>query len=551
MAATSVIERELRSTARQGATYHLRIFAVLAATAMLVLVGFGGGIPVNQGSALFALLHRTLFFSIWALVPLLSADCLSRERREGTLPLLFLTPLTAGAIVYAKGFAHLLRALTLWVAVLPVLTICFLVGGIGWVDVAFSVLINFGSICMATSAGLLASSLSRTWTRAAVGAMSITFGLLLLFATGVHLGFQLVAGSFSSGIAGLMLPPPEVGLIASPGEGLELLLNAGDRWSDPVNPRLRAMGYSLIGRPFSRPGSAPSTSATAVMSITFGVAALTSVLWLLLNVRFSAWRVKRTWQIKPPSARMTRVEQMLFRPMFFRPALRRWLGWQLQRNPIGWLEQRSWNGRLVIWSWFAVMACVYSSLLANISLYNHSFFFWQARLGILLIGSMALTAAGSFRRERETGVLELLLVAPLSESQIVLGRLRGIWMQFLPAVLLMGVIWGYTATLLPGTSQVRPLCSFMVGCATVPVVGLYFSLAKSNTVAAFIWTVGFELVAPAAMGRLIPSWSYGFINPVAGERLQFLAPIALQVSLALLFGWRLHTDLRKRSFVVV
>ncbi len=164
-----VIARELRSAARQGATYHLRTFGVLSALVVLVWVGFGGSIPVNRGSELFAHLHRVLFFSIWALVPLLSADCLSRERREGTLPLLFLTPLTPGAIVYAKGFAHLLRALTLWLAVLPVLTICFLVGGVGWAEVAFSVLINFGAICLATSAGLLASSLSRTWSRAAVG----------------------------------------------------------------------------------------------------------------------------------------------------------------------------------------------------------------------------------------------------------------------------------------------------------------------------------------------------------------------------------------------
>ena len=51
--------------------------------------------------------------AIWVLVPLLVADCLSRERREGTLGLLFLTPLTANDIVIAKGLSHGLRAVTL------------------------------------------------------------------------------------------------------------------------------------------------------------------------------------------------------------------------------------------------------------------------------------------------------------------------------------------------------------------------------------------------------------------------------------------------------
>jgi len=52
--------------------------------------------------------------------------------REGTLGLLFLTPLRPQDVVIAKGFAHGLRAMTLWLAVIPTLIIPFLVGGVGW-----------------------------------------------------------------------------------------------------------------------------------------------------------------------------------------------------------------------------------------------------------------------------------------------------------------------------------------------------------------------------------------------------------------------------------
>src|SRR5581483_5796418 len=91
----------------------------------------------------------------------------------------------------------------------------------------------------------------------------------------------------------------------------------------------------------------------------------------------------------------------------------------------------------------AVMVSFYSvafhDLMGNAML-GRSFYSLQKFMAWLLLGSLAMTAAGSFRRERESGVLELLLVSPLNEKQIIGGRLRGLWAQFLPAfVLLLGV----------------------------------------------------------------------------------------------------------------
>ena len=40
---------------------------------------------------------------------------------------------------------------------------------------------------------------------------------------------------------------------------------------------------------------------------------------------------------------------------------RRWMRRKLERNPIGWLEQRTWSGRLVTWGWFAVLISIYSA----------------------------------------------------------------------------------------------------------------------------------------------------------------------------------------------
>jgi ABC-type transport system involved in cytochrome c biogenesis permease component len=121
MTVLPVIARELRVSARQPFTYYLRVLGVTALLLMSLLFGLQVGFEPTFGRELFGALHRTLFGAIWVLVPMLTADCISRERREGTLGLLFLTPLKGTDIVVAKAVAQGLRAITLGLAVLPVL----------------------------------------------------------------------------------------------------------------------------------------------------------------------------------------------------------------------------------------------------------------------------------------------------------------------------------------------------------------------------------------------------------------------------------------------
>ena len=132
MTVLPVIARELRASARQPFTYYLRVLGVTALLVASALFGMQQGFAPGFGRQLFAALHCALFGAIWLLVPMLTADCISRERREGTLGLLFLTPLKGTEVVVAKGLAHGLRAVTLRLAVVPVLTIPFLLGGVSW-----------------------------------------------------------------------------------------------------------------------------------------------------------------------------------------------------------------------------------------------------------------------------------------------------------------------------------------------------------------------------------------------------------------------------------
>src|SRR5947209_4491720 len=146
-----VIERELRASSRQPFTYWLRTLAVSSLLLASLLFGLAHGFEPYVGGSLFSSLHFTLFCAIWILVPLLTADCISRERREGTLGLLFLTRLKGPDIVVAKSVAHGLRALTLWIAVLPIIAIPFLLGGLSRVEILLSLLIDLSMMCWALS----------------------------------------------------------------------------------------------------------------------------------------------------------------------------------------------------------------------------------------------------------------------------------------------------------------------------------------------------------------------------------------------------------------
>jgi ABC-type transport system involved in multi-copper enzyme maturation permease subunit len=159
MTSWPVIHRELCGEARHSWTYWSRVLG--AGAVLVVWFGTAWGQPTNPaqwGSHLFGTLNATLFALIWLVVPVLAADCISRERREGTLGLLFLTSLTGSAIVVGKSIMHGLRGLAVLLAAVPVMAFPFLVGGISGVDIVTALGFDLTALFLALSAGLLASS---------------------------------------------------------------------------------------------------------------------------------------------------------------------------------------------------------------------------------------------------------------------------------------------------------------------------------------------------------------------------------------------------------
>lgn len=496
-----VIQRELAASARQASTYGSRTAGAATLLAVCAYVGLKHQLATGLGTVLFSQLHSALLAAIWLFVPMLIADCISRERRDGTLALLVLTSLRPRDIVIAKGLTQSLRALTICLAALPVLTIPFLLGGVSGRQVIASVSSALSSLCLVTGTTLLASSLCKSWTRAV--SLAMTLSALCFWLVTQVFGFQVL----SAGVATMMFGRNGVAMAA----------------------------------PFAGPVS--------MASLMFPIC---SVALLLLLIAMAARNVSRAAREEPPSARMTALHRRFFTPVFFTGTLKRWLKWELYRNPIGWLEQRSWVNRLVIWIWFAILTSVYTWFFTNSSLLVRSFVPLQTLLAWLMAGSIASTAAGSFRRERETGVLELLLVAPLDEWFIVFGRLRGIWTQFAPSVVLMCSMWICWLTLLrPSYFEgygLWTIAYFVSLFATLPVAGLYYSLKTTSFIGALLRTLVVGILIPALL-----AWGMGMLavllDAPQASLFQHLT-LLFHGGFALLFLRLLYRDLKQRRFVV-
>jgi len=530
-----VIQREVRVAARTPATYWLR---VLGAAALLVVGAIFWrtegvrGMGFRQGGSWFAAMHQTLFWTIWVLVPVMTADCISRERREGTLGLLFLTPLKARDIVLAKGFAYGVRAATLAIAGVPVLVLPFLTGGVGWIQALSSVLINFSALCWALGAGVLASSRGRTFTRSIVGAAAMATACF--FAMGLLQGTAIVSS-----------------WIAAPGTGARFfrgiewkfwILKTGFGSITDSGGLLRDLLNS-----FGRASVFPTAFLSALSSV-----ALVSLLALIVFICWAAFNVRHNWQDKPRSVLQTKLEKEFCTPIYGVRYFRGWMGRLLERNPIGWLERRTWQARTVSWAWLAIIISLYSAMLGGTRPDREMFETWQWTITALFCASLAASAAGSFRRERESGVMELLLVTPLTAGQILTGRLRGIWGQLLPALALLMVMRVQLANF-PGLVSGNPAESLeeaaVVGllgttALTLPAMGLYFSLRCRLFILALLATIIVGIGLPWAITVAL------LINLDSGIRIGSGLLVAVLLG-AFAAGWQQRRDCRPLLLIAI
>src|SRR4030095_14966809 len=113
------------------------------------------------GARAFGCLAHVLFYL--CLVPglFLTADCLSSEKREGTLGLLFLTDLKGQDVVLGKLIATSIQTIGGVIAVIPSLALPVLVGGVGGSELWRVPLVLIDTIFLSLAVGMFWSAACR------------------------------------------------------------------------------------------------------------------------------------------------------------------------------------------------------------------------------------------------------------------------------------------------------------------------------------------------------------------------------------------------------
>jgi len=177
-----LLERELLVRARSNATYWSRLGVGVAG----VVIGLPQLMSVAARAAAPGAIGRNLFNGIaWAefvlacCACLFSADSVSKERREGTLGLLFLTRIKSLDVLVGKLGSAALTGLCGLLTLLPLLMVPVLAGGVTGKETLRMCLVLLNTMFFSLSAGLAASVLNQDRFKAYASAMMMV--VLLVF----------------------------------------------------------------------------------------------------------------------------------------------------------------------------------------------------------------------------------------------------------------------------------------------------------------------------------------------------------------------------------
>ncbi len=379
---------------RRGGTYWLRFFVVgaLIAIATWAFLVTGRLQPQKVGKILFYTLTGGVMFYSWLAGLRFTADCLSEEKREGTLGLLFLTDLRGYDVVVGKLLANSLAVFYCVLAVLPVLAIPLLMGGVEVAEFARLVIAIVNTLFFSLCAGMLASAACSS-VRASV---SWTLMLLLLVSAGapvLGMGEWWLRHWQGSYRFGFLIPSPVFNYFAG---------------VDDFYKRGMSTGY---------------------------IASLVSVhliAWLFLVL--ASLIVRRTWQDKPATAegmqRRGAVQNILEGDAAARNEFRTRL---LNKNPFYWLATKP--RQRAAWTWtplvIAAIAWMWGLWKIGADWLNPGMYATTAIiLGVIFRGMISAEASRRILEDRKIGAMELLLSTPLTVKEIVRGQRLALQRQF-------------------------------------------------------------------------------------------------------------------------
>jgi ABC-type transport system involved in cytochrome c biogenesis permease component len=203
-----IADRELRVSARNKATHRLRMLfavgAVIIAGGIVLLTKAGGGFAGSQlGVWIFDALKWIAFIFACSAGVFLTSDCLSEEKRDGTLGLLFLTDLRGHDVVLGKLLATSLRTFFALLAIFPVMAFSFVLGGVEPGDFRHTLLALCNTVFFSLALGMAVSVISRDPHKAMTAALGATVSFLFLIPA---LDWLILGRNSGNPLIGLLSP---------------------------------------------------------------------------------------------------------------------------------------------------------------------------------------------------------------------------------------------------------------------------------------------------------------------------------------------------------
>ena len=394
-----IVARELRVAARRRGTYWLR-----CVSAVIILVIGAWYLLISSGSSqhelargLFAILTGiTVLFCLLSGV-WFTSDCLSFEKREETLGLLFLTDLRGYDVVTGKLVANSVSGVYSIAAVLPILALPLLLGGVTAGEFGRMAVLILDTLLFSLAAGICVSAFSRSQRQA----MFVTLLLLLVFTIVIP-----ALGSWGW-LMGKVPAASHTWLLTSPGYAY---FQAMDQ------------DYNLQPARFWW-----STG------LVFG--------WGCVFLLLASLHAPRSWQQRPAEARR----------LWWRDQWRWWsfgdgaerLDFRVRllgRAPYFWLAARARLGPAYVWGALGLVACGWTWGLARSRgewLNEVNYVITGLLLNLLLKLWVGLEAGRQIAEDRRQGTFELLLATPHAVPDVLRGQWLALRRQFLGPVLVV------------------------------------------------------------------------------------------------------------------
>ena len=521
-----IVERELRVASRRRATYWSRCITAMAAITigLIVYLSSNQTAPHELGQILFAVISVVAYIYCLLTGVRSTADCLSEEKREGTLGLLFLTDLKGYDVVCGKLVATSLNAFYGLIAIFPVLAIPLLMGGITNGEFWRMALVLANTFLFSLAMGMFISSISKYPRKS----MAATFILLLIFC---------------------------------------VVLPIAQNWSTYIqsSPRLNTV-CDLLDPSYSMFQLPDANYAKSLKLFWWSVGLIHGLSWLFLVL--ASVIVPRSWQDNPPGARIAGWRDCWHRWSYGDPAER--LAFRkrlLDINAFFWLAGRARLKPLHVWVAFSIIACLWSwgALAFRSDWFNPGTYIVTSMvLNTMLKLWIASEAGRRLGEDRKIGALELLLSTPLSISDILRGQILALRRQFFgPLIATLVIESVFMVASLHGPQSeadfvaayamfwLAGLIMLMADIAALSVVGMWVSLTAKNPNRSTGITVRRVLILPLAVGLAILIFMALFKSGEGGWKLILGLWFGLGMLADAFFGWsawlRLQNEFREAA----